>query len=86
MFNSAHASQNTDTTVYPDPMQGERKDSKKRKVENENGARAASVTENSRYNESVHANAHLLKVHEFLKAESEQLGVICVSGLGAHCL
>lgn len=79
IFNSSHSFKHTDATVYPDPDQDQRKETKKRKVqEGENGVVAGSVTENARYAEHVLANTHLVKVHDFLKAEYEQLGISCV--------
>ena len=86
MFHPSHSSQHTDSTVYPDPTQSDRKESKKRKVQDsENGVGSASVTENARYAESVLSNKHLTMVHDFLKAEFEELGVLCVSAFGS-CL
>ena len=83
IFHPSNSNQHTDATVYPEPNQEQqRKDSKKRKVqEGENGIVSASVADNARYAELVHSNKHLEKVHNILKAEFEQLGILCVSVL-----
>ncbi|KAH8119904.1 proteasome activator pa28, REG alpha/beta subunit [Phellopilus nigrolimitatus] len=76
-FNLAHASTSTDTTVYPDPSKGQRQDSKKRKVADGDAKASAKTTENAHYAELIHANKHIIKVHERIKNECEELARTC---------
>ncbi|EMD41836.1 hypothetical protein CERSUDRAFT_120763 [Gelatoporia subvermispora B] len=82
-FHPSHAANFTDTTVYPPPSylaDSEGSETKKRKLDSDesvngvtSGVSATNDTRNARYPNLMHANKHIVKVHELMKRECEQL-------------
>jgi hypothetical protein len=73
IFHDSYAKDSTDTTVYPDPSHSS--ESKKRKLDDgiaDTPAQLSSVT-HARLPSQMLANQHLVKVHEAIKTECEDL-------------
>ena len=71
----------TDTQVYPSPSSDVGSDRKKRKRDEDGEDENSSLVNGSshpRYPSLVHANKHLLPIHEQMKRECEDLIKLCV--------
>jgi len=80
-YQISRAAEFTDTTIYPPPSSnGENgPSSSKRKRSEDGSAMSARMNEtvNARYPELMHANKHILKLHETVKSECAQLSDSC---------
>lgn len=81
-YQMSRAAETTDTTIYPPPLSIEENgpSSSKRKRNEDGSALPARMNEtvNARYPELLHANKHILKLHETIKSECAQLSDTCV--------
>jgi proteasome activator subunit 3 (PA28 gamma) len=78
-FHLSHSSTGTDVRVHPPPSDDDGEPNSKRRRVGANGDAAANDTTFARLPSVVHANQQLVKVHEFLKKECEELAKNCVS-------